>query len=103
VTEERQPTRLVFGKACAIEQQLEARFKETWFESVNFEICDAATRIEKYVDSRGQDMTHIYSYNKVMSLKDRQDIAKILNRTNFRLLAWYFNPKESAQCGLKKV
>ena len=38
-----------------------------------------------------------------MSLADRRDISKILNRTNFKLMAWYFNPRESAQCGLKRV
>jgi hypothetical protein len=38
-----------------------------------------------------------------MSLADRRDISKILNRTNFKLMAWYFGPRESAQCGLKRV
>ena len=42
------------------------------------------------------DITHIYSYNKVMSFADRKDISKILNKTNFKLLAWYFGPRESA-------
>lgn len=38
-----------------------------------------------------------------MTISDRRGIAQILNRTNFRILAWFFNPKESAVCGLKKV
>lgn len=48
-------------------------------------------------------MTHIYSYNKIMSKNDRRCISKILNKTNFKLMAWYFSPRESAQCGLKRV
>jgi hypothetical protein len=59
--------------------------------------------MEKYVDSKGNDITHIYSYNKVMAKHDKIEISKILNRTNFRLLSWYFGPKESASCGLKRV
>ena len=38
-----------------------------------------------------------------MTISDRKGIAKILNRTNFKILAWFFSPKESAACGLKKV
>ena len=38
-----------------------------------------------------------------MSLKDRRDISKIINRTNFKILAWYFSPRDSAICGLKRV
>jgi hypothetical protein len=29
-------------------------------------------------------------------------IAETLNRTNFRLMSWYFGPKETAACGLKR-
>ena len=38
-----------------------------------------------------------------MSREDRKGISKILNRTNFKIMAWYFSPKESAQSGLKRV
>jgi len=58
---------------------------------------------DKYKDSYGNDITHIYSYNKVMSTEDRKNISKILNKTNFRIMAWYFGPRESAQSGLKRV
>lgn len=37
-----------------------------------------------------------------MSVQDRRNIAKILNRTNFKLMTWYFSPKESAASGLKR-
>lgn len=66
-------------------------------------MCDAAVTTQRYLDSRGEDVTHIYSYNKVMSTHDKRAIAKIMNRTNFKLMSWYFNPKESAAVGLKRV
>ena len=59
--------------------------------------------LDKYVDSQGEDITHIYSYNKVMSVADRRGISKILNRTNFRIMAWYFGPRDSSASGLKRV
>jgi hypothetical protein len=36
-----------------------------------------------------------------MSKKDCTGISGILNRTNFRILAWYFNPDKTRQTGLK--
>jgi heme-degrading monooxygenase HmoA len=81
--------------------QLRVDFRPDWCDRVEFEICDAAKFLEKYVDSDGNDFTHIYSYNKVMSLKDRRGISKILNRTNYRLLAWYFGPDHTRDSGLK--
>ena len=38
-----------------------------------------------------------------MSVADRRGISKILNRTNFRLMAWYFGPRDSSASGLKRV
>ena len=58
-------------------------------------MCDAAKGPEKYLDDENKDFTHIYSYNKVMSAKDRRGISKILNKTNYRLLAWYFGPDKT--------
>lgn len=83
--------------------QLKAAYRNNWCERVSFEVCDAAKPQDKYIDSRGNDITHIYSYNKVMSLNDRKAISKILNKTNFKLMAWYFNPRDSAKSGLKRV
>jgi len=82
---------------------LEAHYRNDWIDRVSFEVCDAAKRIERYRDSRGDCCSHIYSYNKVMSVEDRKGISKILNRTNFKIMAWYFGPRESAQSGLKRV
>ena len=61
------------------------------------------SNITPYVDRDGNHITHIYSYNKVMSIKDRRGITKKLNRTNFQVMAWYFSPRDSANCGLKSV
>lgn len=64
-----------------------AYYREDWFRCLRFDLCDAAnpmdTDILPYVDKDGNHITHIYSYNKVMSNKDRRGITKKLNRTNF--------------------
>lgn len=80
-----------------------AHYREDWYTCCEFKIEDAAKPRDKYADSDGKDVSHIYSYNKVMSVQDRRDISKILNRTNFKLMAWYFGPHESAASGLKRV
>ena len=36
-----------------------------------------------------------------MSEEDRAGIAKILNQTNYRVLAWYFNPRDTEKSGLR--
>jgi len=47
---------------------------------VDFEIKNAAVsseneEIEPYKDRDGEHFTHIYSYNKVMTISDRRGIA----------------------------
>ena len=37
-----------------------------------------------------------------MSTIDRAKIAKKLNKTNFKLMTWYFGPQDSAASGLRK-
>ena len=80
---------------------MKAYYRYDWIERTDFEICDAAKKLEKYALTDGNDFTHIYSYNKVMSKKDCLGISEILNRTNFRILAWYFGPDKTRQTGLK--
>ena len=72
----------------------------TWINLVHFNLVDAARVPLSYVDDNGFDITHIYSYNKVMSTKDREGICHILNKTNFRVLAWYFGPDDTRKVGL---
>ena len=80
---------------------MQSFYTDSWVDLINFRVCDAAKPEESYVDDDGRDITHIYSYNKVMSVEDRAGIAKILNRTNYKILAWYFNPRETERCGLR--
>jgi len=68
-----------------------------------FTLIDAAKGIKRYVDHKGKDITHIYSYNKVMSVSDRESICKILNKTDFRVLAWYFGLDDTEKSGLTNV
>ena len=83
---------------------------DKWFDLCHFEKVDAA-RCDRYffehelgpLAGQQRDYSHIYSYNKVMSHEDRKSICLILNKTNFRMLAWYFGPKETEACGLKHV
>ena len=39
------------------------------------------------------DISHVYSYNKVMSKNCLKGIGKALSNTNFKILAWYVNEK----------
>jgi hypothetical protein len=55
------------------------------------------------VDNEGKDITHIYSYNKVMSKSDLTQIADILNKTNYRVMAWYFGPEDTCKAGVRDV
>lgn len=82
--------------------KLVAFYREDWYSCLDFKFEDAAQQRNKYTDSDGNDISHIYSYNKVMSIPDRRDISKILNRTNFKIMAWYFGPRDSAASGLKR-
>lgn len=89
-TSNEQPSQ--FFKKLSTTDILQANYKQDWIDRVDFEMCDAAKAIDKYVDAEGKDCTHIYSYNKVMSVEDTENISDILNRTNYRILAWYFDP-----------
>lgn len=81
-----------------------ACYEDDWHQKVRFELLDASKIKENkpYTDMNGKHISHIYSYNKVMSFSDRRGIAKVLNKTNYKLMTWYFSPKESAACGLKR-
>ena len=61
---------------------------------------DAAQGIKKYADESGKDVTHIYSYNKVMSEADLKGICAILNRTQWLVLVWYWGPDSTQKSGL---
>lgn len=92
---------LVDLKFCSMDEN-------SWATKVVFEAADAT--IPKYYStgdsfknngSPDKHYTHIYSYNKLMNKECRSKIAKILNKTNYKVLAWYSNPKQTKKAGLK--
>ena len=78
-------------------------YRHNWHDCVSFNLCDAAQDVDKYLDSYGKDITHIYSYNKIMSITDHAKIAQTLNRTNFKILGWYIGVRDSYRAGLRRV
>lgn len=98
-----------FKKVKAVDESLKNRpslkasYSDNWVDLVNFELCDAAKPNQSYIDDEMKDITHIYSYNKVMSKEDTAGIAKILNQTNYKVLAWYFGPVDTKKSGLRDV
>ena len=80
---------------------LKTCYNHDWIDLVSFRLCDAAKPQESYVDDSERCFTHVYSYNKVMSEADIAGISKILNKTNYRILAWYFDPEKTAKSGLR--
>ena len=76
-------------------------FDQLFYKKVLFE-CKDATADQKFTTSEGDHYTHIYSYNKLMSDSCRKKIAKILNKTNWKILVWYSNEVQTKKCGLKK-
>lgn len=75
---------------------LQPNFSIMWFQKCLFAQCDAA-KLHKLEminnDQEIKDITHIYSYNKVMSKDCLKGIGQALNNTNFKILAWYVNEK----------
>jgi hypothetical protein len=47
--------------------------------------------------------SHIYSFNKVFGDPQLYLIAKRLNLTNFKILSWTKNQKETREYGVKDV
>lgn len=77
-------------------------FDKNWWSKISFE-CQDATKFKSYSNEKNEHFTHIYTYNKIMGEESSSRIAKILNKTNFAVLAWYLTPKQSEKAGLKNV
>ena len=77
-------------------------YRSDWVDQISF-ICEDATAFPMFTDLNGKHFTHIYSYNKLMAKSTRDKIVKVLNKTNFKILAWYSNPKVTKDSGLKNV
>ena len=72
-------------------------------------LCNDATKYEDYhydppFDAK-KDMkhpfTHIYSYNKLMGDTCKEKICEILNNSDWKVLAWYTNEKQTRDSGLE--
>jgi len=78
--------------------KLEPNYSILWFRNVSFQQCDAGKvhKLEmKNNAGETSDITHIYSYNKVMGKEWLEGIAQALNNTDFKILAWYVNEKST--------
>ena len=72
-----------------------------FYKNISF-LSKDATKDKKYTYlDTSIDFTHIYSYNKLMSDKCRKKISSILNKTNWKILAWYSNENQTKKSGLK--
>lgn len=75
-------------------------YERNWGNLITF-IKEDATKYEYYHDEDKKHFTHIYAYNKLMSAECREKVASVLNKTNFKVLAWYSNPTQTLNAGLK--
>ena len=72
-------------------------------------LCNDATKYEDYhydppFDAKKeikQPFTHIYSYNKLMGETCKEKICEILNKSDWKVLAWYTNEKQTRESGLE--
>ena len=75
--------------------------KGEWASKVTFE-CGNAIDTEAFVHPYDESsFTHIYSYNKLMSDKELIVISRILNKSDFKVLAWSKTPHQTEMSGLK--
>ena len=78
------------------------QFNPLFYTNISF-LSKDATKDKAYLyQDTENDFTHIYSYNKLMSDVCRKKISAILNKTNWKILAWYSNENQTKKSGLKK-
>ena len=72
-------------------------------------LCNDATKYDDYhydppFDAKKDikhPFTHIYSYNKLMGDTCKEKICEILNKSDWKVLAWYTNEKQTRESGLE--
>ena len=72
-------------------------------------LCNDATKYNDYhydppFDAKKETkhpFTHIYSYNKLMGDTCKEKICEILNNSDWKVLAWYTNEKQTRESGLE--
>ena len=80
--------------------QAQCHYDYNWIDRVTFDVSDAEKILSYYI-SPGKAFTHIYSYNKIMGEETLCAICSALNCTDYRVLAWYFDEKETEKFGLR--
>lgn len=78
-------------------KQIKPDYNILWYCKCFFEQVDAG-KVDKIAMTKNNervDVTHIYSYNKVMGKDCLKGIGRALNNTNFKILAWYVNEKST--------
>ena len=72
-------------------------------------LCNDATKYDDYhynppFDSKKEikhPFTHIYSYNKLMGDTCKEKVCEILNNSDWKVLAWYTNERQTRESGLE--
>ena len=72
-------------------------------------LCHDATKYDDYhynppFDSKKEikhPFTHIYSYNKLMGDTCKEKVCEILNNSDWKVLAWYTNERQTRESGLE--
>ena len=72
-------------------------------------LCNDATKYDDYhynppFDSKKETkhpFTHIYSYNKLMGDTCKEKICEVLNNSDWKVLAWYTNERQTRESGLE--
>jgi SAM-dependent methyltransferase len=72
-------------------------------------LCNDATKYSDYhydppFDAKKEmkhPFTHIYSYNKLMGDTCKEKICEILNNSDWKVLAWYTNERQTRESGLE--
>ena len=72
-------------------------------------LCNDATKYDDYhynppFDTKKEikhPFTHIYSYNKLMGDTCKEKVCEILNNSDWKVLAWYTNERQTRESGLE--
>ena len=75
-------------------------YDENWWSLLSFE-CKCVSNFKNFINEKNEHFTHIYSSNKNIGKEGAITMAKILNKTNFLVLAWCLTPFESEIAGLE--
>ena len=89
-------------------------FNPNFYNLCSF-LCKDATKYDSYkffdenlfdknnIDKipNSEHFTHIYSYNKLMGDTCKEKVCEILNNSDWKVLAWYTNERQTRESGLE--